>query len=62
MARQCVLDTLACTVAGAGDPLVGMLLDEWAEAGGAAQETARRVADNAPISVRQAKHPIHHGP
>ena len=24
-------------------------------------ETARRIADNAPISVRQAKHAIHHG-
>jgi enoyl-CoA hydratase/carnithine racemase len=24
-------------------------------------ETARRIADNAPISVRQAKHSIHHG-
>jgi len=30
------------------------LLDE-------ALETARRIADNAPISVRQAKHAIHHG-
>lgn len=26
-----------------------------------ALETARRIADNAPISVRQAKHAIHHG-
>ena len=24
-------------------------------------ETARQIADNAPISVRQAKHSIHHG-
>jgi 2-methylcitrate dehydratase PrpD len=37
VARQCVLDYLACAVAGAGDPLVGMLLDEMAEAGGAGQ-------------------------
>ena len=37
VARQCVLDYLGCAVAGAGDPLVGMLLDETAEAGGAAQ-------------------------
>jgi enoyl-CoA hydratase/carnithine racemase len=26
-----------------------------------ALETARRIADNAPVSVRQAKHAIHHG-
>src|SRR5712692_5391473 len=32
----------------------GRLLDE-------ALETARHIADNAPISVRQAKHAIHHG-
>ncbi len=37
LARQCVLDCLGCAVAGAGDPLVGILLDEMAEAGGAAQ-------------------------
>ncbi len=37
LARQCVLDYLGCTVAGAGDQLVGMLLDEMSEAGGAAQ-------------------------
>ena len=37
VARQCVLDYLGCAVAGAGDPLVGMLLDEMAEAGGAGQ-------------------------
>ena len=28
LARQCVLDYLACATAGADDPLVGMLLDE----------------------------------
>ena len=37
LARQCVLDYLGCAVAGAGDPLVGMLLDEMIEAGGTAQ-------------------------
>jgi len=37
VARQCVLDYLGCAIAGAGDPLVGMLLDEVAEAGGTAQ-------------------------
>ena len=37
LARQCVLDYLGCAVAGAGDPLVGILLDEMLEAGGAAQ-------------------------
>ena len=37
LARQCVLDYLGCAVAGAGDPLVGILLDEMTEAGGTAQ-------------------------
>jgi 2-methylcitrate dehydratase PrpD len=37
LARQCVLDYLGCAVAGAADQLVGMLLDEMAEAGGIAQ-------------------------
>jgi 2-methylcitrate dehydratase PrpD len=37
LARQCLLDYFACAVAGADDPLVRMLLDELAEAGGAAQ-------------------------
>ncbi len=37
VARQCVLDYLGVAIAGAGDPLVGMLLDEMIEAGGAAQ-------------------------
>ena len=37
LARQCVLDYLGCAVAGAGDPLVGMMLDEMIEAGGAEQ-------------------------
>jgi 2-methylcitrate dehydratase PrpD len=37
LARQCVLDTIGCALAGAGDPLVHMLLDEMTEAGGAGQ-------------------------
>ncbi len=37
LARQCVLDYLGCAVAGAGDRLVRLLLDEMTEAGGAAQ-------------------------
>jgi 2-methylcitrate dehydratase PrpD len=39
LARQCLLDYLGCAVAGAGDPLVRLLLDEMTEAGGAAQAT-----------------------
>ncbi len=35
--RQCLLDYLACAIAGSGDPLVSMLLDELTEAGGASQ-------------------------
>jgi 2-methylcitrate dehydratase PrpD len=37
LARQCVLDYYGVALAGAGDPLVTILLDELAEAGGAAQ-------------------------
>jgi 2-methylcitrate dehydratase PrpD len=37
VARQCVLDYLGVAIAGAGDPLVGILLDEMAEAGGVGQ-------------------------
>ncbi|HEV2099360.1 MAG TPA: MmgE/PrpD family protein [Stellaceae bacterium] len=37
LARQCVLDYLGCAIAGAGDPLVRMLLDEMVEAGGTEQ-------------------------
>jgi 2-methylcitrate dehydratase PrpD len=37
LARQCVLDYLGCAVAGAGDPLVQILLDEMMEAGGTPQ-------------------------
>jgi 2-methylcitrate dehydratase PrpD len=37
LARQCVLDYYGVALAGAGDPLVGIVLDELAEAGGTAQ-------------------------
>lgn len=37
IARQCILDYLAVAIAGAGDPLVRMLLDELEEAGGSPQ-------------------------
>src|SRR5437763_437550 len=37
LARQCVLDYYGVALAGAGDPLVAILLDELSEAGGAAQ-------------------------
>jgi 2-methylcitrate dehydratase PrpD len=37
LARQCVLDYVGVALAGADDPLVAILLDELAEAGGAAQ-------------------------
>jgi 2-methylcitrate dehydratase PrpD len=37
LARQCVLDYLGVALAGAGDQLVRLLLDEMAEAGGAPQ-------------------------
>ena len=37
LARQCLLDYLGVALAGAADPLVRILLDEMAEAGGASQ-------------------------
>jgi 2-methylcitrate dehydratase PrpD len=37
LARQCVLDTLGVALAGAADPLVRIMLEEIAEAGGAPQ-------------------------
>src|SRR5712691_13483703 len=37
LARQCVLDYFGVALAGADDPLVAILIDELAEAGGAAQ-------------------------
>jgi 2-methylcitrate dehydratase PrpD len=40
LARQCVLDYLGCAIAGAGDPLVQLLLDEMGEAGGTEQASA----------------------
>jgi 2-methylcitrate dehydratase PrpD len=39
IARQCVLDYLGVALAGAGDSLVRILLDEMAEAGGSPQAT-----------------------
>jgi len=39
LARQCVLDYLGVTLAGAADSLVRILLDEMAEAGGSPQAT-----------------------
>ena len=35
LARQCVLDYFGVAIAGAGDELVRLVLDELAEAGGA---------------------------
>ena len=40
LARQCVLDYLGVALAGAGDPLVDILLNEMGEAGGAPQKQA----------------------
>ena len=37
LARQCVLDTIACTLAGASEPLTTILLAEMAEQGGRAE-------------------------
>ena len=37
LARQCILDYFGVAVAGAGDELVRLLLDELTEAGGAPQ-------------------------
>src|SRR6266704_192885 len=37
LARQCVLDYFGVALAGADDPLAQILLDEFSEAGGAAQ-------------------------
>ncbi|MGH7094771.1 MAG: MmgE/PrpD family protein, partial [Stellaceae bacterium] len=36
LARQCVLDYYGCALGGADDELVGILVDEMTEAGGAA--------------------------
>jgi 2-methylcitrate dehydratase PrpD len=48
VARQCVLDYLGCAIAGAGDPLVGILLAEITEAGGAAQASVVRQRQRLP--------------
>ncbi len=37
LARQCVLDTIACTLAGASEPLTALLLAEMTEQGGRAE-------------------------
>jgi 2-methylcitrate dehydratase PrpD len=49
LARQCVLDYYACGLAGAADPLVGILLDELSEAGGAAQASLIATATRLPV-------------
>jgi len=49
LARQCLLDYLACAVAGADDPLVQILLDEAAEAGGAPQASVIGCRDRLPV-------------
>ena len=49
LARQCVLDYLGCAVAGAGDPLVRLLLDEMIEAGGPGQAGIIGHAERLPV-------------
>jgi 2-methylcitrate dehydratase PrpD len=49
VARQCVLDYLACGLAGADEELVRLLLDEAEEAGGAAQASVTGHAVRLPI-------------
>ena len=49
LARQCVLDYLGCAVAGAGDPLVRLLLDEMIEAGGPGQAGIVGHAERLPV-------------
>ena len=39
LSRQCILDYLGVALAGAADPLVRILLDEMAEAGGSPQSS-----------------------
>lgn len=48
-ARQCVLDYLACTVAGAQEALTCILLDEFSEQDGAAQATVVGHAARLPV-------------
>src|SRR5258708_31123729 len=49
LARQCVLDYYGCALAGAADPLVGILLDEMGEAGGAPQASIIAAAARLPM-------------
>jgi 2-methylcitrate dehydratase PrpD len=51
LGRQCVLDYLGCAVAGAGDPLVHILLDEACEAGGGTQAGIVGHRQRLPISA-----------
>src|SRR5712672_112766 len=52
LARQCVLDYYGVALAGADDPLAKILLDEFAEAGGAAQ--ASIIGDKAQLPALSA--------
>ena len=52
IARQCLLDYLGVAIAGAGEPLVRMLLDEMREAGGAAQASV--IAHGAVLPILSA--------
>src|SRR5258708_6419372 len=49
LARQCVLDYYGCALAGAADPLVGILLDEMDEAGGGPQAGIIAAAARLPV-------------
>ncbi len=49
LARQCVLDYLGVAIAGAGDPLVQLLLDEMAEAGGTPQASVVGRRERLPV-------------
>jgi 2-methylcitrate dehydratase PrpD len=52
LARQCILDTIACTVAGAAEPLTTMLLAEMTEQGG--REEARVIGHAARLPAASA--------
>jgi 2-methylcitrate dehydratase PrpD len=63
LARQCVLDCLGVALAGAGDPLVRILLDEMTDAGGAPQasvigQSARLPALSAALVNGAAAHAL----
>src|ERR1700759_5464060 len=49
-ARQCVLDTIGCTLAGASDPLVTILLADMREQGGAAAATVIGRSGRLPVA------------